>query len=692
MNTLNLHFYIDLGSDYTGWKEITSDVLQDNPIRWNYGVRSNKPADKVGQTGVMALELDNSSDNSAGLAGYYSPGHSDCLTGFDIGNYIRAVWETQACQDTSYIIVSDTPASDLFNTDTQIIYNGTTEKTDGSFGDGLYYPVFDGTKYAIYDTDTSTIIQSLNLDNHTISFWFRLSTDNPTSDSYMPEVSFKIETDDETISLLEKFETIITATDATIYPTFTRTLTDGGGPHVVTVTQSDASLSTSWTHCAMTVCASDAEVRFYVNGQYITGACTSDYQSASTDTFTKLYIRMGDKQGSMAHFAVYNHVLDSDEIGVLYNQNEFQWDAVLGCASVAPIIYYVMGAKSASSSAASYAEQNRAVRYTYANLESGYKPTMGFYEFFGRIANIDAMPGKFGERKTKIELVDWMDDASNVNVGSVPTMVGVTADQVLAMMIQQTAILPPSNDFDTGATTLSYALGTQSGNNSLYSELKRIAASEPGLIYMRGGAGSDGEIGGILCFENKSARFQKTTTDFEMGEDPNSDTFYSMDIERSIDNLYNCVEATIYPTEVDTDYVPLYTMSPDLTPTIPALGELVMNVKYTDTDEAFTLVGAAEVLQPERNVDYTINSRADGLGNDKSNDVRCTIAATSSDDLIGYWIMGEQSGFVLSNYVRPSGVGISQGGSNTGDGYNPSSTGSTSFGTVGWRLPKVMWK
>lgn len=49
------------------------------------------PTDHVSGTGTMRFDLDNSAGNSGGLLGYYSPGHTNCRTGFIEGLKVRAV-------------------------------------------------------------------------------------------------------------------------------------------------------------------------------------------------------------------------------------------------------------------------------------------------------------------------------------------------------------------------------------------------------------------------------------------------------------------------------------------------------------------------------------------------------------------------------------------------------------------------
>jgi hypothetical protein len=197
---------------------------------------------------------------------------------------------------------------------------------------------------------------------------------------------------------------------------------------------------------------------------------------------------------------------------------------------------------------------------------------------------------------------------------------------------------------------------------------------------MRSGCASDGEIGGVLQFEAKSARFEKTTTDAALGDDVQSDAPYDIKTARDIERLINAAEVTVHPVEIDLVSVPVYTLSVDQSITIPAYGETTLSVKYTDTDEAYELIGATAVEQPIRNVDFTINSRSDGLGNDASQDMRATIAAIESASLISYIIGYEKSGYVMSDYKK---VSSSSGVvSNTSTGVT-STTTSVGYGPRG---------
>lgn len=78
---------VEMQFDGTNWTDVSADVLA--PIQVKQGILSSDPLQRVANTGVMSFQLNNSAANSAGLIGYYSPGHTNCVTGFDIGLPVR---------------------------------------------------------------------------------------------------------------------------------------------------------------------------------------------------------------------------------------------------------------------------------------------------------------------------------------------------------------------------------------------------------------------------------------------------------------------------------------------------------------------------------------------------------------------------------------------------------------------------
>jgi hypothetical protein len=76
---------VELAGAGSGWTALTADVrIGLQPVEVSYGIRSSSPLDRIATTGTMTWALNNSNP-----AGYYSPGHTNARSGFDIGIGVR---------------------------------------------------------------------------------------------------------------------------------------------------------------------------------------------------------------------------------------------------------------------------------------------------------------------------------------------------------------------------------------------------------------------------------------------------------------------------------------------------------------------------------------------------------------------------------------------------------------------------
>lgn len=75
--------YVKLGGVQT---DITADVLLGvQSLHCSYGIKGSGPLDRVAQTGTLTFALNNSASNSGGVQGYYTPGHANARSGWDLG-------------------------------------------------------------------------------------------------------------------------------------------------------------------------------------------------------------------------------------------------------------------------------------------------------------------------------------------------------------------------------------------------------------------------------------------------------------------------------------------------------------------------------------------------------------------------------------------------------------------------------
>lgn len=90
------------------------DVMRDPAPTWEYGLPGNGPMDLVADTGTLSFAVDNSKDNTAGLAGYYSPGHTNCATWFSDGLPVMVVCATH---DSDLLFYLTTEAGEYLTTE-----------------------------------------------------------------------------------------------------------------------------------------------------------------------------------------------------------------------------------------------------------------------------------------------------------------------------------------------------------------------------------------------------------------------------------------------------------------------------------------------------------------------------------------------------------------------------------------------
>src|SRR3990172_7110138 len=73
-----------------GWADVQKNVITETPITIFQGQRNGDPLDRVADAGTIKLVMNNNSNNSGGVAGYYSPDSLSRRGGFGIGLRVRA--------------------------------------------------------------------------------------------------------------------------------------------------------------------------------------------------------------------------------------------------------------------------------------------------------------------------------------------------------------------------------------------------------------------------------------------------------------------------------------------------------------------------------------------------------------------------------------------------------------------------
>lgn len=88
-NTFVKGIVLELKLDGVNWTDVSTDLRASHPVSVDYGISSHRPDKRVASIGRLRFALDNTDHNSGGLQGYYSPGHANLRTGFDLNIGVR---------------------------------------------------------------------------------------------------------------------------------------------------------------------------------------------------------------------------------------------------------------------------------------------------------------------------------------------------------------------------------------------------------------------------------------------------------------------------------------------------------------------------------------------------------------------------------------------------------------------------
>lgn len=71
------------------WVALTSDVIISSGLNIDYGIQGAGPLNRIAGSGTCTFTLNNSVTNSGGVNGYYTPGHTNQKSNWDLGVVIR---------------------------------------------------------------------------------------------------------------------------------------------------------------------------------------------------------------------------------------------------------------------------------------------------------------------------------------------------------------------------------------------------------------------------------------------------------------------------------------------------------------------------------------------------------------------------------------------------------------------------
>jgi len=278
-----------------------------------------------------------------------------------------------------------------------------------------------------------------------------------------------------------------------------------------------------------------------------------------------------------------------------------------------------------------------------------------YYKFRGRIDDLDIIAGKYtiGGKKTKVTVVDWMDQAARATVSGISIQQNKRSDEIFSTIVDAMDTAPAAEQVGYGQDTYPYALdNTRDESFSVMSEFTRLASSEFGFIFVKG----DNAQGGTLVFENRLKRGQKTSAVASLDDLILTD----MPVSYGRDDVLNNVQVQIYPRRIDSAATTvLFTLQNE--PQILAGTTLTVKGTYRDpASGAKTRVGGIEMVTPVITTDYKFRQNADGTGADY--DAQLTIVPDASYTAGGNSVTlaitnnGPEDGYLTLMQTRGKGI------------------------------------
>jgi len=302
------------------------------------------------------------------------------------------------------------------------------------------------------------------------------------------------------------------------------------------------------------------------------------------------------------------------------------------------------------------------------------------YKFYGAIepSGITTAPGLYGERKVDVVCEGWLSIASRHVLDLMSLQTNLTIVQAVPYVLANMPVQPLSTSYGTGVDTFPTVFDTLGASTTALSELTKLALSEYGYIYTRGGA--DGQT---LVVEGRSGRTNQentltplpaelcsnllledgtdllledgtqllleetTTTDFNDVALPGMSVAYG-------DTLANRISLTSYPRKVDAAATTvLFTLQRRVQ--ILAGASATIRGRYRDPAGGASYVNGRDMVTPVSGTDYTGFANSDGTGTNYTANLGVTATFGTSE---AEWVITNNGATALWAWVQARGKGI----------------------------------
>lgn len=246
-----------------------------------------------------------------------------------------------------------------------------------------------------------------------------------------------------------------------------------------------------------------------------------------------------------------------------------------------------------------------------------------YYKFLGKVADIDPIPGQYGERAVLVTAVDYMDELAGHKLKRITAQSSVRGEELLAAIVANMPNAPTATAYGAGVDT--YARGLHSERDEATTGMnacQKIAQSGLDDIYITG----DLTAGETLVYRSRHERIKTTTVTASF-----SDTMTGMKARRARDAIYNQIKTITHPVQRDTSPVILYSLQQEI---CLGAGQVYTFVaRYTDPLSSGRRVSSEDMVVPVADTDFRMSSVPGNNGNDLNTSlgVSWTVGANSTE-------------------------------------------------------------
>jgi hypothetical protein len=192
------------------------------------------------------------------------------------------------------------------------------------------------------------------------------------------------------------------------------------------------------------------------------------------------------------------------------------------------------------------------------------------------------------------------------------TLLNVRADDVIRRVVDGMRHRPHALALSVGTDVYPFVFDASTeANDSIFGELKKVADSERGLIYMRGD--------GTLCFENRNDR-QLVSAAAYLLED-----VLDAELTRAADDVINRVEVTLHPRKIDAAATTILYRADSVQEYDSVADGTIVWLPFRDPAQAAARIGGTEIQPLTPTTDYIVNTAKDGSGGNLTGDARVVL-------------------------------------------------------------------